>query len=167
MKYLSTIFICILLCSATNVKAEETVKRHYPSDNSCQKIGIPIIYQNNHDKGNHLLGTYSEKVVDSLANSLSYESDNETPFVFEPTTQTLITVKRGSSEPKSANYSEPLSKNNLFVLTSTDWGANWATPFRVYRASENTNLGGARYPSASGFVNKGELNIGVSFPLVD
>jgi len=91
-------------------------------------------------------------VFDSLANSLSYcGSSAATPFVFDPSNNYLITIKRGSKEVTDAGWTRLNSKNNLFLRISKDNGYTWQPRYLVYDEIES-QIGSGRYPSCSTFL---------------
>lgn len=106
-------------------------------------------------------------VFDSMANSLSYMNDQTQPFVYEPGTGTLITVKRGSHEVTKPDFNRSNSKNNLFLRTSKDWGKTWEPTFLLYDKAE-WGYGEVRYPSCAAYKDKnGKLMVGYTFALIE
>lgn len=96
-------------------------------------------------------------ILDSLANAYSYFSESQQPFVYIPELGKLITIKRGYWDIDRFPYSGDNTKNNLFVLTSDDWGKTWSQPFLVYKTEGSFSTRWARYPSVYAFDYDGEL----------
>jgi len=106
-------------------------------------------------------------VFDSMANSLSYMNDQTQPFIYEPGTGSLITVKRGSHEVTKPDFNRSNSKNNLFLRTSKDWGKTWNPSFLLYDKSE-WRYGEVRYPSVAAYKNdSNNLMIAYTFALIE
>ncbi len=91
------------------------------------------------------------KILDSLANAYSYFTESQQPFVYIPELGKLITIKRGYWDIDRYPYFGDNTKNNLFVLTSDDWGKTWSEPFLVYKTEGMFSSLWARYPSVYAF----------------
>lgn len=96
-------------------------------------------------------------ILDSLANAYSYFTESQQPFVYLPELGKLITIKRGYWDIDRYTYFGDNTKNNLFILTSDNWGKSWSAPFLVYKAEGSFSTRWARYPSVYGFDYDGEL----------
>ncbi len=99
------------------------------------------------DKNNKLQAV-KFTIIDSLANSLSYLNDKQSPFVWDAVHNHLVTIKRGSHEVTEPDYNSSNSKNNLFIRTSSNLGKTWAPPLKVYD-KDFWKFGEARFPSIS------------------
>lgn len=108
------------------------------------------------------------QVFDSLANCYSYfyHMTNKA-FVLEPTTNTLLTIKRGFYDMANyPNYKGDNTKNNIFLRTSTDNGVTWDAPIKIYDTRlENLNEG--RYPSIFSFIYENSLSLAYTVSRVD
>lgn len=108
------------------------------------------------------------KVFDSLANCYSYfyHMTNKA-FVLEPTTNTLLTIKRGFFDlAKYTSYTGDNTKNNIFLRKSTDNGVTWDAPIKIYdNKIESLNEG--RYPSLYGFMYDNKLGVAYTVSRVD
>src|SRR5690606_343895 len=91
-------------------------------------------------------------------------SEDAQPFVYEPETETLAMIHRGSSD-LTTTPGAPSDKDNIYITASQDWGMTWPTKYGPLRP-EGTTLG-ARYPSLY-MTNPSEtgLTFLYSFPLV-
>lgn len=106
------------------------------------------------------------QVFDSLANTLSYHATSTTPFVWDPNSDILVTVKRGSHNPSDQGVNRNNSKNNLFLRVSNDRGLTWdPNPLLVYDEYADT-YGGARYPSMTTFDYNGDFAIAYTCSMV-
>lgn len=149
---ISSLFLLSLFALSTMNAAEVDIlqqKAKFKGTNNYKCVGInkPLV------KGNKTQSIVFTK-MDSLANSLSYLNDKQTPFVWDPVNNFMVTIKRGSHEVSEPDYNSSNSKNNLFIRTSTDLGKTWAPSIKVYD-KDFWKLGEARFPSiAVNFVNK-------------
>jgi hypothetical protein len=96
------------------------------------------------------------KVIDSLANAYSYYSNQLQPFGYHIPSNTLYTIKRGYVDTQvNTSYGGTNTKDNIFILQSTDWGITWSAPTLVFDAKANAPTplawGTARYPSVYAF----------------
>ena len=102
------------------------------------------------------------RILDSLQNAYSYFTNAQQPFVYYPGKNLLVTIKRGPQpRTESAN-----TLDDLYILTSEDWGHNWSAPFEVYNEDENAgNM--ARYPSVYAFEYQGEMAYVYTAPITN
>jgi hypothetical protein len=75
------------------------------------------------------------RIIDSLENAFSYYTLEQHPFVYDPTSGLLATIKRGA----------PGDLNNIYVRTSSDMGQTWSTPRGPLHSA--AGVGPGRYPS--------------------
>lgn len=85
-------------------------------------------------------------VMDSIANSLTYMNDKQSPLIWDAAHNYMVTIKRGSHEVSEPDYNSTNSKNNLFIRTSTDLGDNWA-PSKLVYDKDFWKFGESRFPS--------------------
>ena len=102
------------------------------------------------------------RILDSLQNAYSYFTNSQQPFVYYPPKNMLVTIKRGAqSRVESEN-----TLDDLFILTSSDWGHNWTAPVEVY--NEDANPGNmARYPSVYAFEFEDEMSFVFTSPITN
>jgi len=158
---LSIITISILLLTGNTLLAIEQSQKPQDTRFLMQLDNVSKSYSKLYGiKGNKLQAVPEFVILDSLANGYSYYTSDQTPFMYYPETNTLVTIKRGYSESDNGTTTDPTnSKNNLFILESNDMGHVWSSPILVY--DKNTvNLGDARYPSIFPFMYDGELSYG-------
>ncbi|MCX7880676.1 MAG: T9SS type A sorting domain-containing protein [Ignavibacteria bacterium] len=93
-------------------------------------------------------------ILDSIANAFSYFTESQQPFVFIPEINQLITIKRGYWDvERYPDYIGDDTKDNLFILYSTNWGKTWSKPILVYKVATSGSYWNwyARYPSVYAF----------------
>ncbi len=95
------------------------------------------------------------RIIDSLANGYSFYTNSQQPFVYEPTTGTLVMIKRGANSRDDLTAGENIL-DNIFVYTSPDWGDTWDDGVQVFDTDDQGGLM-ARYPSVYSFVYEGGL----------
>ncbi|MBM2816982.1 MAG: 5'-Nucleotidase domain protein [Ignavibacteria bacterium] len=168
MKFLRNLSLIIALIPISYGISISEKGESLPLRNNAQNQPLPVcigssakVTKNSKDK---ILGV-SWYPMDSLANSLSYSGDMQQPLVYEPTHKTVVTIKRGHSDPKSADYDPKNSKNNIYVRTSTNLGQSWEPSVKVYDAI-TVGIGEGRYPSCQAYDNNGKLGVAFAFPLV-
>ncbi len=102
------------------------------------------------------------RILDSLQNAYSYFTNSQQPFVYYPPQNMLVTIKRG---PNSRTEAEN-TLDDLYILTSTDWGHNWTAPVEVYREDDSPgNM--ARYPSVYAFEYEGAMSFVFTAPITN
>ncbi|MEI6091462.1 MAG: T9SS type A sorting domain-containing protein [bacterium] len=163
---LSILIITIILVAGNSAKAIERTQK--PEDYRFPKHLISFAKSDiNHygKKGNKLQAVPQFFVLDSLANGYSYYTPDQMPFMYQPESNTLVTIKRGYSETDAGTANDiNNTKNNLFILESKDLGYNWSLPIIIYNKAE-VPLGDARYPSIYPFMYDGELAYGYMAPI--
>ncbi|MGE5479587.1 MAG: T9SS type A sorting domain-containing protein [Chloroflexota bacterium] len=105
-------------------------------------------------------------IIDSVANSLTFENDVQEPFTYEPVSGELGLILRGFYNPNEVGHGPANSKNNIFIKISKDLGASWEPTVRVYNYQSNPPYGG-RYPSISSYNKEGEVIYPFTLSLVD
>ncbi len=93
---------------------------------------------------------------DQLANALSYGGDCQEPIWWEPQTNSLVTVKRGSKAPDAADFNRENSKNNFFIRISKDLGKTWEPSVLIYDSEQDAE-GEGRFPSCFAFKHNNDL----------
>lgn len=96
------------------------------------------------------------RILDSLSNAYSYFTESQQPFVYHLSSGTLVTIKRGYEDlEKNPSYSGTNTKDNLFLVTSTNLGQDWSAPALLFDAKADppspNRYGTARYPSIHAF----------------
>jgi hypothetical protein len=80
-----------------------------------------------------------EYIFDSLVNAFSYYSWQQQPVWWDPTSNALVTVKRGGATTPAGDG------NRLYYRYSTNRGQAWSQPVLLYDGTTNQQL--PRYPS--------------------
>lgn len=80
-----------------------------------------------------------EFIFDSLVNAFSYYSWQQQPVWWDPTSDVLVTVKRGGAAVQGDG-------NRLYYRYSTNRGQSWSEPIRLFDGNAPTNQL-PRYPS--------------------
>lgn len=140
----------------------------YSTDQGIVKFSDADINKIAKSQKNLLLELKESVILDSLANGYSYFSNRQQPYVYHPETQTLLTIKRGAIDIReNTEYKGDNSLDNLFVLTSGDWGKTWSPPALVYDAvnESEANHHYARYPSVYPIIFEDELSYLYTAPL--
>lgn len=85
-------------------------------------------------------------VFDSLFNAFSYYGSNQTCVLWEPQSQTFVTIKRGALAPSPT---ETDHGNNVFILWTTDNGQSWKRIGPVLEGTRGVLApnGAPRYPA--------------------
>lgn len=162
---------CLSASAYTHELSSTNVKNH---NDKISAYGVNINNINNlknlkftPNNGGQILGSVVQfRILDSLLNAYSYYTSDQNPFVYDPTSNTLATIKRGFDE-KDAKYSK-YSKDNLFLLTSNDLGQTWSEQKLIYDASVDEPQLAARYPSVHVFFdNSNKLSAAFTAPVTD
>mgnify|MGYP000055980418 CR=1 FL=1 len=88
----------------------------------------------------------SYTVFDSLLNAFSYYGSNQTCVLWEPQTQTFLTIKRGALPP-SPDVTD--NGNNIFLVWTTDQGQSWRRAGPILEGTKGVLApnGAPRYPA--------------------
>ncbi len=153
-----TLAVLFLLSFVVSYSNEPTLNtRYFGKSFTLPEISyVPSYLSSVNNTNLYLQGPSSQiefYILDSLANAYSYFTESQQPFVYIPSFNQLITIKRGYwDHDRFQWYTGDNNKNNLFIRYSTDWGKNWTEPELVYKV--NPGLYGnwwARYPSIYAF----------------
>lgn len=162
--YIVTIFA--LAFTSINAK-EETIK---PKHEGFYKTTVPSYFKSAQGNNNSI-SNVSFTIIDSMANAFSFYTNDQMPLVYHPESETLVMIKRGFSEDDNGTSIDPKNtKNNLFVRTSTDWGATWSDPELVYDKDTDGSTypyRDARYPSVYPFTFEEELSYAICSPVAN
>ena len=181
MKFLRTflaIFITIFLVFCMNLINSKII---FAKELPAKKFTFPYMYQPKEiapanlnakfyfKKQTNTIQSFNFRVLDSLMNAYSYFTDSQQPFVYERKTNTLITIKRGYFDlDTTPTYQGTNTKDNIFVLTSTNLGQQWTAPALLFDSKKDppspNQYGTARYPSIYGFVYDNALTFVFTAP---
>lgn len=164
MKFLYNFMLFSILVFAQVVVTNTAISRELPASGP-QSTAIeiaPANYNNlkvNFDR--QLAGT-EFRILDSLQNAYSYFTNSQQPFVYYPPQNLLVTIKRGAFDRNQTDN----TLDDLYILTSSDWGHNWSAPVKVFDASEFPG-DMARYPSVYAFEYSGEMAYVYTSPITN
>ncbi len=145
---------------------ERYVAQKYKGINLKPIIGNPKKGSNNRPNTIASVTKSNWMILDTVANSLSYLNDKQQPFVFEPVTNSLIAVQRGSFDNGQFGPNSNNPKNNLYMRKSKDYGLNWEPKVLLYNEID-FQLGQVRFPSAYAYADKAKnVQLAITFPLI-
>ncbi|MFP4543101.1 MAG: T9SS type A sorting domain-containing protein [Candidatus Kapaibacterium sp.] len=174
-KHLLRYVLMILAITTISLPAEEHpsgLKSGNPETEyyTQEDIAFPASYDVIRKKNKNVtkLQTLTFTTIDSLANAYSsFNLGVNKTLAYDTQTGTLVHLKRGYYDHiKNPDHEGDNSKNNLFILLSTDWGKTWQEPIITYNADLD-DLDEARYPSVYPAKFNDELTIAYSSPRVN
>ena len=134
-----------------------------PQSNAIEMVPNNMYFDVKQDLDKPLAGV-EFRILDSLQNAYSYFTNAQQPFVYYPGKNLLVTIKRGAQASSEAEN----TLDDLFILSSDDWGHKWSAPIQVYRAKESANRNKmARYPSVYAFEFEEDLGFVYTAPLTN
>ncbi|MCL5992095.1 MAG: T9SS type A sorting domain-containing protein [Bacteroidetes bacterium] len=152
---ISTALMLFLGLFATTLAKEfPALKNHIPNIGGPKEIAPSAVSENFtlKVKKQNTIQAVDFRILDSLSNAYSYFTDSQKPFVYHIPSGTLVTIKRGYTDlEKDPNYTGTNTKDNLFLLTSTNLGQDWTAPELIFNAKSPGGYGTARYPSIHAF----------------
>ena len=157
MKFLRYFTIILFAFTSICLNAEQLpkIKKYYEGNEPKRELKQVIPQFTSDYKYTNKFLSVDFNIVDTLANPYSYFFYINQPFVYSPSLNKLITIKRGVDSLESMGND---NKNNLFLRVSDDLGKTWQNKVQVYNKKE-TNYQAARYPSCYGFEMGGELKV--------
>jgi hypothetical protein len=162
----------VIAITTAGLTSQEIIKqKYYQPKDEIQFNGVKLTNEN-------LISTKkSDKIldenfitIDSLANAYSYFYVMENkPYVYDRTTNNLITVKRGfysQHKLEHAGYSGTNWTYNIFMKMSSDNGFTWSDPILLY---DKNDIGyfEARFPTCYGFKMNNTQYVASNFPVID
>ena len=131
---LALVVITTLSISRYDLAANEVaVKQIIPTQHL---INIDNVNHNSYyeKQFNKLQGNTEFTVIDSLANAYSFYTNEQQPLMYYPDGNKLVMIKRGFGGATGTDDDQLNTLNNLFLVTSGDWGKNWEKPINIYKS---------------------------------
>lgn len=154
-----TVLFLIVAVSLQTVQSQE-LPAFGPKSNALEMVPANVYFDMKQNLDRPLEAEF--RILDSLQNAYSYFTNSQQPFVYYPGKSLLVTIKRGA-QPRSEAAN---TLDDLFILTSEDWGHTWAAPVQVYESDDFPgNM--ARYPSVFAFEYEDALTFVYTAPLTN